>query len=54
MGINGLLKQLDSISQKKHLSEYRGKKMAVDGYCWLHKSIYLIKNEVFENPNSTK
>ncbi len=54
MGINGLLRQLESISTRKHLSEYKGKKVAVDGYCWLHKSIYLIQSEVFENPKSTK
>lgn len=54
MGISGLLKTLDSISNKKHLSEYRGMRVAVDGYCWLHKSIYLITGEIFENPNSTK
>jgi exonuclease-1 len=54
MGINGLLKSLESISTKKHLTEYKGMKVAVDGYCWLHKSIYLIKSEIIENPNSTK
>lgn len=54
MGINGLLRNLDSISNKKHISEYKGKRVAVDGYCWLHKSIFLIKNEILENPNSTR
>jgi exonuclease-1 len=54
MGITGLLKSLETISNKKHLSDYKGKRIAVDGYCWLHKAIYMIKSEVIENPNSTK
>ncbi len=54
MGINNLLRALESIQIPRHLSYYRNKKIAVDGYCWLHKSIYLLTNEIFENPHSTK
>ena len=54
MGINNLLRALESIQIPRHLSYYRNKRIAVDGYCWLHKSIYLLTNEIFENPHSTK
>ena len=54
MGINGLLKSLDSIKEQKHISNYKGKKIAIDGYCWLHKSLYSIKNEILENPDSNR
>ena len=43
MGISNLLKILESIQTSRHLSYYKGKKVAVDGYCWLHKSIYLLR-----------
>jgi exonuclease-1 len=54
MGIEGLLRVLSSITNKKHLREYEGKRVAVDGYCWLHKAMYMLTPEIIENPNSTK
>ena len=54
MGINGLLKALDSIAIDRHLSYYRGKRMAVDGYCWLHKAVYLITSDILTNPGSKR
>ena len=54
MGINNLLKILESIQTSRHLSYYKGKKVAVDGYCWLHKSIYLLSEQIFHNPHSKR
>ena len=54
MGINGLLKALDNITIDRHLSFYRGKRMAVDGYCWLHKAVYLITSDILTNPGSKR
>ena len=54
MGISNLLKILESIQTSRHLSYYKGKKVAVDGYCWLHKSIYLISEQIFHNPHSKR
>ena len=34
MGINGLLLALTDIKKKKHISKYKGKKVAIDAYCW--------------------
>lgn len=53
MGIENLLKALSSIQIKKHISEYRGKRIAIDSYCWLHKSIYTT-TDILDNPDSTK
>ncbi|XP_064402731.1 exonuclease 1-like [Halichondria panicea] len=40
MGITGLLPFLKSIQREVHLSSFRGKKAAIDSYCWLHKGSY--------------
>ena len=40
MGIENLLKALKSIGEKKHISEYKGQRMGVDSFCWLHKAVY--------------
>ena len=54
MGISNLLKILESIQTSRHLSYYKGKRVAVDGYCWLHKSIYLLTEQIFHNPHSKR
>eukprot|EP00798_Chlamydomonas_sp_ICE-L_P014825 gene14824-20878_t len=48
MGISGLLPLLKSITQKKHVSSYKGKKVAVDGYSWLHKGAYCCSRDLSE------
>ncbi|GFR51468.1 hypothetical protein Agub_g13877 [Astrephomene gubernaculifera] len=48
MGINGLLQQLKSISRPTHVSSYRGHKVAIDGYSWLHKGAYSCSRELCE------
>lgn len=40
MGIKDLLPHLKSIQQAKHIREYAGLTVAVDGYCWLHQGAY--------------
>lgn len=40
MGITGLLPFLKGIQRDVHVSAFRGKKVAVDAYCWLHKGAY--------------
>jgi hypothetical protein len=37
MGISGLLKQLQPLLNKVHVSKYSGQTVAIDGLCWLHK-----------------
>lgn len=40
MGIRGLLGKLHSITVRKHLSAYAGKRAGIDGNGWLHKGAY--------------
>jgi exonuclease-1 len=37
MGISGLLQSLKSLGQQVHVSEFKGQKVGVDVYSWLHK-----------------
>ena len=38
MGIPQLLPFLESATEPKHISAFRGQKCAIDGYAWLHKA----------------
>lgn len=40
MGILGLLPPLKPLISDKHISAFKGKRVAVDGYAWLHKAAY--------------
>jgi len=46
MGIQGLLPLLTSITEKKHIGDYRGKRVAVDAYVWLHRGAYSCSREL--------
>jgi exonuclease-1 len=48
MGINGLLPAFKGICRPSHISKYRGEKVAVDGYSWLHKGAYCCSRELCE------
>jgi exonuclease-1 len=49
MGIQGLHKELKSITRRCNISEYRGKKVAIDAYVWLHKGTYCCAAELCQN-----
>jgi exonuclease-1 len=40
MGIKGLLQAVKSAFRICHVKELAGKKLGIDGYCWLHKAVY--------------
>jgi exonuclease-1 len=40
MGIKGLLKFLKSAERDVNIQSFRGKTVAVDGYCWLHRGAH--------------
>ncbi|EGZ26351.1 hypothetical protein PHYSODRAFT_540882, partial [Phytophthora sojae] len=46
MGISGLLPVLKSITETKSIEQYRGRTLAIDGYCWLHRAIYSCSQEI--------
>jgi exonuclease-1 len=53
MGIPGLLEQLKSISQNVHISQYKGKKVAIDAQCWLHRGAYSCSKELATGQETT-
>lgn len=54
MGIKGLLEQLKSITKKVHISEFRGKRVAIDAHCWLHRGAYGCGKELYQGIDTTK
>ena len=46
MGIPGLLTALHNVTKYVHLSEFSGKTIAVDAYCWLHKAAFCCAQEL--------
>ena len=48
MGIAGLLPNLRSVQRPVHVREYSGKRVAVDGYCWLHRGAFSCSRELCE------
>ena len=50
MGIPNLLRILKNITKKQSLSSYKGKKAGIDGYTWLHRSLYCIGEGILKNP----
>lgn len=40
MGIAGLLRWTDSVHTDGHISLFKGKRLAVDLLCWIHKAIH--------------
>jgi len=50
----GLLEHLRSITEKKHLSEYRGLRAAVDAHCWLHRAKFCCITELASGIDTDK
>lgn len=42
----GLLPLLQSVTTDVHLSELAGQVVAVDAFCWLHRSTYMCATEL--------
>lgn len=54
MGITGLLPLLKDIQHQKSLACYSGQTIAVDGYAWLHRAVYLCALELSTNQPTHK
>ena len=50
MGIPNLLRLLRNITTRQPLSSYRGKRAGIDGYTWLHRSLYCIGDGILKSP----
>ncbi len=46
MGIKGLLRETRSLQKNVHISNFRNKSVAIDGYAWLHKALHHCSIEV--------
>ncbi len=54
MGIQNLLPAIKPvIDADLHISAFRGKRVAVDGYCWLHKAVYGCCADLCQNKPTT-
>ena len=51
MGIKGLLINTKEVGKKKHISDYKNKKIGIDGYAWLHKALFQCSIEVASEKN---
>lgn len=40
MGIKNLLRETRSVGVRRHISEYAGQTVGIDGYVWLHRAVY--------------
>lgn len=49
MGITGLLPLLASVTEDVSLSQYAGKRVAIDAYVWLHRGAYHCSTELCQN-----
>lgn len=54
MGIQGLLPIFKSISEGTHVSEFAGKKVAVDSYSWLHKGALSCSKDICQGRPTDK
>ena len=52
MGIQNLLPVCSSITERKPLSTFAGKKVAIDGFVWLHRAAYTCADELAINPST--
>lgn len=54
MGITGLLPIVKHTLQKKHISEFKNKKIGIDAFPWLYQILNSIPEELFYNISTTK
>ncbi|WWC69755.1 uncharacterized protein I206_103698 [Kwoniella pini CBS 10737] len=54
MGISGLLPLLKEIQVDGHVSAFKGKRLAVDAYVWLHKGAFGCAEELVKGKKTTK
>ncbi|ORY32105.1 PIN domain-like protein [Naematelia encephala] len=54
MGISGLLPLLKEIQVNGHVSHFKGKRLAVDAYVWLHKGAFGCAEDLVKGKKTTK
>lgn len=46
MGVTGLLQALKPVTAEGHVQTYKGQRVAIDGYAWLHRGAYCCAREL--------
>ena len=54
MGIINLLPYLKQITKRVHISDFKGKRIAVDGFVWLHQAAFSCPKELYYDPKTPK
>jgi exonuclease-1 len=54
MGITGLLPSVKSQITNSHVKDFKGRRVAVDGYAWLHKAAYSCARELCRGEHTDK
>ncbi|WOO78467.1 Exonuclease 1 [Vanrija pseudolonga] len=54
MGISGLLPSLKEIQQPRNISDFKGKRLAIDAYVWLHKGAFGCAEDLVKGKKTTK
>ncbi len=54
MGISGLLVALKGCTTTRHVRDYKGVRVAIDGYSWLHKGAYSCSRALCEGAYTDK
>eukprot|EP00494_Astrolonche_serrata_P024352 UN24610 len=54
MGIQNLLPQLAGITNDVHISKYKGKTVAIDGYVWLHRGVFSCAKDICLEKRTTR
>lgn len=54
MGVQNLLPLLSPISKQVHLSDFAGKRIAIDGFVWLHRASFRCPKDLVNDPGTDK
>ena len=54
MGVQNLLPLLAPVSKTISLFDFKGKRMAIDGFVWLHKASFRCAKDIVHDPGSEK
>lgn len=53
MGISGLIPFCEQATEQTNLVKFRGKTVAIDSYCWLHKGSYSCADKIAKGIKTT-
>lgn len=54
MGVQNLLPLVAPVSKRQSLRDFAGKRIAIDGFVWLHRSSFICPGDMVKNPGTDK